>query len=125
MLISYLLIKTPMTKKRRLLKLFERKKDKRATLWVAKKEAQQSSTKLMKCLSCDRADHAIPSVLNCPYHIKSKTEFTETLAIKSNLNNTCKDANMILKVQKLVPHLTLVVYAGSLFANYFYIQVTT
>ncbi|KAG1057185.1 hypothetical protein G6F43_000964 [Rhizopus delemar] len=58
------------------------------------------------------------------YHVKSKAKayqvFAKTLVIKANLNNTCKGATMILKIQKLVSHTAQVIYTGFMFADYFY-----
>lgn len=37
------------------------------------------------------------------------------------MNNTCKDANMVLEIQKLASHITQVIHAEPIFANYFYL----
>lgn len=74
----------------------------------------------------DAIDHARSSSSRYPYHSKSKTEahkeFTKTSVIKANLNNICEDANIILEIQKIVSHITQVIYAGSMLATYFYLN---
>ncbi|EIE75719.1 hypothetical protein RO3G_00423 [Rhizopus delemar RA 99-880] len=50
----------------------------------------------------------------------SATTAFASAIIKANLNNTCKDTTMILKIQKLVSHTAQVIYTGFMFADYFY-----
>jgi hypothetical protein len=42
--------------------------------------------------------------------------------MKADLNSTCKDASMILEIQKMVFHITQVVYAESMSTSYFYLD---
>ncbi|KAG1444506.1 hypothetical protein G6F55_012300 [Rhizopus delemar] len=91
-----------------------------------KKEVQRPYAKPMEHPTYDAIDHARSSSSRYPYHSKSKTEahkeFTKTSVIKANLNNICEDANIILEIQKIVSHITQVIYAGSMLATYFYLN---
>ncbi|KAG0789752.1 hypothetical protein G6F57_005979 [Rhizopus arrhizus] len=77
-------------------------------------------------LSTSATNHAISSSSKCPYHIKSKAEthqeFTKTSVTKAILNNICKDANMIMELQKWISHIAQVIYTDSMFTSYFYLE---
>lgn len=98
------------------------KQNKQVALKVAEEEAQRSSTNSMKCPACIGTDHARFSSSKCLYHVKNKVEvhqgFTKASVIKANLNNICKNANLILEIQKLVLHISQGIWASSMFANY-------
>lgn len=76
----------------------------------------------MKCPACSGTDHARFSSSKCLYHVKNKVEvhqgFTKASVIKANLNNICKNANLILEIQKLVLHRTSPDGLTYMFANY-------
>lgn len=98
------------------------KQNKQVALKVAEEEAQRSSTNSMKCPACSGTDHARFSSSKCLYHVKNKVEvhqgFTKASVIKANLNNICKNANLILEIQKLVLHRTSPDGLTYMFANY-------
>ncbi|CEP07235.1 hypothetical protein [Parasitella parasitica] len=89
------------------------------------KKAKDAS-KSMKCSTCGGTDHARSSSKNCSERVKGKKEgfqeFTKTTAIKTSLINCCKYESAVSKIQKLVTDITQVVFVGSIFANYYYLD---
>ncbi|KAI8086972.1 uncharacterized protein B0P05DRAFT_448720, partial [Gilbertella persicaria] len=67
--------------------------------------------------------HARSSINKCKAHKPSKQqkfqEYTSTSVLKTNLNNICKSDKFVKKLQEAVSHVSQVVYAGAMFANYF------
>ncbi|CEP07070.1 hypothetical protein [Parasitella parasitica] len=102
----------------------QKKIGKREELEKAKEEAKDAS-KSMKCPTCGGTDHASSSSKNCFERVKGKKEvfkeFTKTTDIKTSLINCCKHESVVSEIQKLVAHITQVVFAGSIFANYHYL----
>ena len=108
-------------------KTIQKKIAKQEALKDAREKAKASSSKKQKCPTCGGTDHSRSSNAKCPYHRKSKSEahrkeFNRTSVIKTNLLNCCKSETMISELQELVAHITQAVYAGSIFANYFYLD---
>ncbi|CEP17568.1 hypothetical protein [Parasitella parasitica] len=77
----------------------------------------------MKCPTCGGTDHARSSSKNCSERVKGKKEafkeFTKAAVIKISLIKCCKYKSVVSEIQKLVAHITQVVFAGSIFANYY------
>ncbi|CEP14738.1 hypothetical protein [Parasitella parasitica] len=99
--------------------------DKREELEKAKEEAKDTS-KSMKSPTCGGTDHARSSSKNCSKCVKGKKEafkeFTKTTVIKTSLISCCKFEIVVSEIQKLVVHITQLVFAGSIFANYYYLD---
>ncbi|KAI9263633.1 hypothetical protein EDC94DRAFT_518281, partial [Helicostylum pulchrum] len=72
-----------------------------------------------KCPSCQGTDHERPSSKKCPEQVKSRAAAPKKF---KNLNKVCTNAAVIAELQKVVKRVTQVVYAGSMFANYFYLE---
>ncbi|CEP12890.1 hypothetical protein [Parasitella parasitica] len=104
-------------------KKVKKKIDKREEL---KKEEAKDSSKFLKCPTCGGTGHARFSSKNCSKRVKGKKEafkeFTKTAVIKTSLINCCKYESVVLEIQKLVAHITQVIFAESIFANYHYID---
>ncbi|CEJ01632.1 hypothetical protein RMCBS344292_15655 [Rhizopus microsporus] len=87
-----------------------------------------SEQKQVRCPSCGGADHSRSSSKLCPMN-KAKTKspkpkdtVEKTFVIKTSLANTCKYPKFVTLVQ-VVDHITQLVYAGSIFANYYFLKL--
>ncbi|CEG81881.1 hypothetical protein RMATCC62417_16025 [Rhizopus microsporus] len=65
----------------------------------------------------------------CPMN-KSKTKLSKpkdavekTSVIKTSLANTCRYPKFVILIQRVVDHITQLVYAGSIFANYYFLEL--
>ncbi|CEG78739.1 hypothetical protein RMATCC62417_13304 [Rhizopus microsporus] len=54
---------------------------------------------------------------------KPKDTVEKTFVIKTSLANTCKYPKFVTLIQEVVDHLTQLVYAGSIFANYYFLEL--
>jgi hypothetical protein len=54
---------------------------------------------------------------------KPKDTVEKTFVIKTSLANTCKYPKFAILVQEVVDHITRLVYAGSIFANYYFLEL--
>ncbi|GAA5800247.1 hypothetical protein HPULCUR_005672 [Helicostylum pulchrum] len=89
------------------------------TLRKAKEKAAAEKSKSKKCPSCQGTDHERPSSKKCPEQVKSRAAAPKKF---KNLNKVCTNVAVIAELQKVVKRVTQVVYAGSMFANYFYLE---
>jgi hypothetical protein len=80
----------------------------------------------MRCPKCNGTDHAKASSSKCSQCVKQKAkafkEFSKTSIIKISLAKTCKNSKFVEEIRELIAHITQVVYAGSIFANYIYLN---
>ncbi|CEG75460.1 hypothetical protein RMATCC62417_10496 [Rhizopus microsporus] len=78
---------------------------------------------------CGGTDHSYSSSKLCPMN-KSKTKLQKPkdtvekiFIIKTSLSNTCKYLKFVTLIQEVVDHITQLIYAGSIFANYYFLEV--
>ena len=55
--------------------------------------------------------------------LKPKDTVEKTFVIKTSLANTCKYPKLVTLIQEVADHITQLVYAGSFFANYYFLQL--
>ncbi|KAG2207838.1 hypothetical protein INT46_007004 [Mucor plumbeus] len=98
--------------------------DKQEALEQSKEEA--GSSRPMRCPKCNGTDHAKASSSKCSQRVKQKAkafkEFSKTSIIKISLAKTCKNPKLVEEIRELIAHIIQVVYAGSIFANYIYLN---
>ncbi|ORE21345.1 hypothetical protein BCV71DRAFT_166758, partial [Rhizopus microsporus] len=79
--------------------------------------------------SCGGTDHSRSSSKLCPMNkaktkpLKPKDTVEKTFVIKTSLANTCKYPKLVTLIQEVADHITQLVYAGSFFANYYFLQL--
>ncbi|CEI98527.1 hypothetical protein RMCBS344292_12634 [Rhizopus microsporus] len=54
---------------------------------------------------------------------KPKDTVEKTFVIKTSLANTCKYSKLVTLIQEVVDHITQLVYAGSIFVNYYFLEL--
>ncbi|CEJ00198.1 hypothetical protein G6F70_001241 [Rhizopus microsporus] len=54
---------------------------------------------------------------------KPKDTVEKAFVIKTSLANTCKHSKFVTLIQEVVDHITQLVYAGSIFANYYFLEL--
>ncbi|KAG1178819.1 hypothetical protein G6F70_000510 [Rhizopus microsporus] len=89
----------------------------------------ENEQKQVRCPSCGATDHSRSSSKLCPMN-KSKTKLPKpkdtvekTCVIKTSLANTSKYPKFVILIQEVVDHITQLVYAGSIFANYYFLEL--
>ncbi|CEG63206.1 hypothetical protein RMATCC62417_00389 [Rhizopus microsporus] len=94
-----------------------------------KNKATTNKQKQVRCPSCGGADYSCSSSKLCPMN-KSKTKLPKpkytvekTFVIKTSLANTCKYPKFVTLIQEVLDHITQLVYAGSIFANYCFLKL--
>ena len=85
--------------------------------------------KQVRCPSCGGTDHSRSSNKLCPMN-KSKTKLPKpkntvekAFVIKTSLANTYKYPKLVTLIQEVVDHITQLVYDGSIFANYYFLEL--
>ncbi|CEG81709.1 hypothetical protein RMATCC62417_15874 [Rhizopus microsporus] len=94
-----------------------------------KNKTTGNKQKQVRCPSCGEADQSRSSSKLC--HInKSKTRLSnfkdnveKIFVIKTSLANTCKYPKLVTLIQEVVDHITQLVYTGSIFANYYFLEL--
>ncbi|KAL4214514.1 hypothetical protein AB4K20DRAFT_1974060 [Rhizopus microsporus] len=71
--------------------------------------------KQVRCPSCGGTDHSRSSNKLCPMN--------KTFVIKTSLANTYKYPKLVTLIQEVVDHITQLVYDGSIFANYYFLEL--
>ncbi|CEG76848.1 hypothetical protein RMATCC62417_11685 [Rhizopus microsporus] len=116
------------------IKASKKYQDKAAKSEALKKEKEKNKTttnkqKQVRCPSCGGTDHSPSSSKLCPMN-KSKTKLPKpkdtvekTSVIKTPLANTCRYSKLVTLVQELVGRITQLVYAGSIFASYYFLEL--
>ncbi|CEG65924.1 hypothetical protein RMATCC62417_02600 [Rhizopus microsporus] len=111
------------------IKVSKKYQDKVDKTEAVKKEKEKNKTtgnekKQVRCPSCGGADHSRFSSKLCPMN-RSKTKLPKpkgtvekTFVIKTSLANTCRYPKFITLIQEVADHITLLIYAESIFANY-------
>ncbi|ORE08619.1 hypothetical protein BCV72DRAFT_192685, partial [Rhizopus microsporus var. microsporus] len=81
------------------------------------------------CPSYSGTDHSRSSSKVCSMN-KSKTKLPKpkdtvekTIVTKTSLANTCKYSKFVTLIQEVVDHITQLLYAGSIFANYYFLKL--
>ncbi|CEI92613.1 hypothetical protein RMCBS344292_06867 [Rhizopus microsporus] len=94
-----------------------------------KNKASNNEQKQVRCPSCGGTDHSRSSSKLCPMN-KAKTKppkpkdtVEKTFVIKTSLSNTFKYPKFVTLVQEAADHITQLVYAGSIFANYYFLEL--
>ncbi|CEJ03358.1 hypothetical protein RMCBS344292_17344 [Rhizopus microsporus] len=112
-------------------KKYQDKVDKTGAL---KKEKEKNKTttneqKQVRFPSCGGTDHSRFSRNLRPMN-KSKTKLSKpkntvekAFVIKASLANICKYSKFVTMIQEVVGHITQLVYAGSIFANYYFLKL--
>ncbi|CEG66659.1 hypothetical protein RMATCC62417_03199 [Rhizopus microsporus] len=112
-------------------KKYQDKVDKTEALKKEKEKNKMigNEQKQVRCPSCGGTDHFRFSSKLCPMN-KSKTKLPKpkgtvekTFVIKTSLTNTCKYTKFVTLIQEVVDHITQLVYAGSIFANYYFLEL--
>ncbi|ORE18168.1 hypothetical protein BCV71DRAFT_160177, partial [Rhizopus microsporus] len=75
----------------------------------------------VRCPSCGGTDHSRSSSKLCPMN-KSKTKLPNPKNTTS-MANTCKYSKFVNLIEEVVDHITQLVYAGSIFANYYFLEL--
>jgi ribosomal protein L37AE/L43A len=116
------------------IKASKKYQDKVAKSEALKKEKEKNKMtgneqKQVRCPSCGGTDHSRSSSKLCPMN-KSKTKLPKpkdtvekTFIIKTSLANTCKYPKFVTLIQEVVDHITQLVYTGSVFANYYFLEL--
>ncbi|KAG0179147.1 hypothetical protein DFQ29_002459 [Apophysomyces sp. BC1021] len=81
-----------------------------------------SGTPMVICATCGQEGHSWASDKQCEKHKacrKTACALKRTSIIKTSLENTCKDPDLVYSIRFAVKHVHDVSYAGSLFANYY------
>ncbi|CEI85579.1 hypothetical protein RMCBS344292_00039 [Rhizopus microsporus] len=96
------------------------------------KEKNKSTTneqKQVRCPSCGGTDHSRSSSKLYPMN-KSKTKLPKpmdtvekTFVIKTPLAKTCRYPKFVTLIQEVVDHITQLVYASSIFTNYYFLEL--
>ncbi|KAG0184736.1 hypothetical protein DFQ28_010641 [Apophysomyces sp. BC1034] len=92
--------------------------------YVARSEVQKQKGKgiVVICATCGQEGHSWASDKQCEKHKacrKTACALKRTSIIKTSLENTCKDPDLVYSIRFAVKHVHDVSYAGSLFANYY------
>ena len=112
-------------------KKYQDKIDKTETL---KKEKEKNKItgneqKQLRCPFCGGTDHSRSSSKLCPMnkskmkYPKPKDTIEKTFVINTSLANTCKYPKLITLIQEAVDYATQLVYVGSIFANYYFLEL--
>ncbi|KAG1201461.1 hypothetical protein G6F70_003138 [Rhizopus microsporus] len=94
-----------------------------------KNKATTNEQKQVRCPSCGGTDHSRSSNKLCPMNKskmklpKPKDTVEKTFVIKTSLANTCKYPKFVTLIQEVVDHITQLVYASSIFANYYFLEL--
>ncbi|CEG83072.1 hypothetical protein RMATCC62417_17048 [Rhizopus microsporus] len=94
-----------------------------------KNKASNNEQKQVRCPSCGGTNHYRSSSKLCPMNksktklLKPKDTVEKTFVIKTSLANTCKYPKFVTLIQEVIDHITQLVYAGSIFANYHFLEL--
>ncbi|KAL4213305.1 hypothetical protein AB4K20DRAFT_1966184 [Rhizopus microsporus] len=108
------------------IKTFKKYQDKVDKTEALKKEKEQNKTtgneqRQVRCPSCGGADHSRSSSKLCPMN-KSKTMLPKPKDTTSSAN-ACRYPKFVTLIQEVVDHITQLVYAESIFANYYFLKL--
>ncbi|CEG75869.1 hypothetical protein RMATCC62417_10845 [Rhizopus microsporus] len=112
-------------------KKFQSKVDKSEALKKEKEKnkASNNEKKQVRCPSCGGTDHSRSSSKLCPMNKskmklpKLKDTVEKTFVTKTSLDNTCKYPKFVTLIQEVVDYIIQLVYAGSIFANYYILEL--
>ncbi|CEG73012.1 hypothetical protein RMATCC62417_08478 [Rhizopus microsporus] len=94
-----------------------------------KNKAIANEQKQVRCPSCGGTDHSRSSSKLCPMNkskmklSKPKDTVEKVFVIKTSLANICKYPKFVTLIQEVVDHITQLVYAGSIFTNYYFLEL--
>ncbi|CEG72232.1 hypothetical protein RMATCC62417_07823 [Rhizopus microsporus] len=112
-------------------KKYQDKVDKTEALKKEKEKNKMTGNdqKQVRCPSCGGTDHSRFFSKLCLMNksktklLKPKDTVEKTFVINISLANTCKYPKLITLIQEVVDHITQLVYAGSIFANYYFLEL--
>ncbi|KAF7720473.1 hypothetical protein EC973_008238, partial [Apophysomyces ossiformis] len=98
----------------------------KAKLQEDKQEERIASGNTLRCSTCGGTDHQRRTSKLCQDHTKKRKppkDFKRTSVVKTSLANTCRSAEFVRSIEDVVKHIRDVTYVGSLFANFFFVQL--
>ncbi|CEG81755.1 hypothetical protein RMATCC62417_15915 [Rhizopus microsporus] len=115
-----------------LIKASKKYQDKVDKAEALKKEKEKNKTTTneqiqVRCPSCGETDHSRSSSKLCPMNEskiklpKPRDTVEKIFVIKASLANTCRYPKFVTLIQEVVDHITQLVYAESIFANYYFL----